>query len=69
VTPRSPGSSRHPTPTPRKKTVQRKRLEYKHESIHTESVSSYVPSDFLLIFCSLFYFKLKTTIQGSTNYM
>ena len=45
VTPRSPGSSRHPTPTPRKKTVQRKRLEYKHESIHTESVSSYVPSD------------------------
>lgn len=45
VTPRSPNSSVQPTPTPRKKTVQKKRLEYKHESIHTESVSSYIPSD------------------------
>ncbi|CAC5419568.1 unnamed protein product [Mytilus coruscus] len=45
VTPRSPGSSRHPTPTPRKKTAQRKRIDFKPDSIHTESVSSYIPSD------------------------
>ncbi|XP_076099110.1 uncharacterized protein LOC143068729 [Mytilus galloprovincialis] len=45
VTPRSPGSSRHPTPTPRKKTAQRKRMDFKPDSIHTESVSSYIPSD------------------------
>lgn len=45
VTPRSPSGSRNPTPTPRKKTLQRKRMDFKPDSIHTESVSSYVPSD------------------------
>lgn len=45
VTPRSPSGSHHPTPTPRKKTIQKRRMDFKPDSIHTESVSSYVPSD------------------------
>lgn len=44
-TPRSQTSSRHPTPKPRKATAREKRAEFKRESLHTESISSYAPSD------------------------
>lgn len=37
-------SSKQPTPRPRKP-IRERRLEFKKESIHTESVSSYVPSE------------------------
>ena len=40
----SPGSSRNPTPRPRK-TLRERRNDIKKESIHTESVSSYMPSE------------------------
>ena len=40
----SQGSSKQPTPRPRKQ-LREKRLEFKKESIHTESVSSYQPSE------------------------
>lgn len=48
-TPRSPSpgltnSSKFPTPRPRKLARER-RMDFKQESIHTESVSSYFPSD------------------------
>ena len=48
-TPRSPSpgltsSSKFPTPRPRKLARER-RMDYKQESLHTESVSSYFPSD------------------------
>ncbi|KAL4238940.1 mitotic spindle midzone assembly [Mactra antiquata] len=41
---RSSMSSRQPSPRPRKQLKER-RLEFKKESIHTESVSSYAPSE------------------------
>ncbi|XP_033734151.1 microtubule-associated protein 10-like [Pecten maximus] len=44
-TPRSQTSSRFPTPKPRKVNPREKRTELKRESLHTESISSYVPSD------------------------
>ncbi|XP_069117220.1 microtubule-associated protein 10-like [Argopecten irradians] len=44
-TPRSQTSSRFPTPKPRKASTREKRTELKRESLHTESISSYVPSD------------------------
>ncbi|XP_021344772.1 uncharacterized protein LOC110444734, partial [Mizuhopecten yessoensis] len=44
-TPRSQTSSRFPTPKPRKANTREKRTELKRESLHTESISSYVPSD------------------------
>lgn len=43
----SRASSKYPTPRAslRAKTTGQKRFEFKHDSIHTESVSSYAPSD------------------------
>lgn len=40
----SQGSPKQPTPRPRKQ-LRERRLEFKKESIHTESVSSYMPSE------------------------
>ncbi|XP_060567725.1 microtubule-associated protein 10-like [Ruditapes philippinarum] len=40
----SQGSPKNPSPRPRKH-LRERRLEFKKESIHTESVSSYVPSE------------------------